>query len=532
MDPSGIQTQAGPSLPEVPFPADDTIARDASAIQQVSQMGKDATSSGKISADPGSTSFAQINGNDMLLVALPGDSAFAVYKLHRGAFDVDAVHYQLQIADGLKTWIGVADYDALRWRWFSGDSNPTEVDVTGFNHVSPQGNIYIAVLANNDTFLTVEAAWINLDAPDWVINPVSNLPRLGYVHGMAMVDGTPAIIAQQEQLVTVHNLLYCYTNTAFPAGPTDWTESEVGAGIFDPILALELIEQPGPLPGFAEIFSNNQLWYAYGTSTQPTGGGDWMYSNISSVESEELSLANIQDRAAMVFESQSAGGGAKVEYAWATAPLPTGADWLHWDVADSGDPAQNYGGLALCAVQNDLPTAIYYDYTGSGLMCFSAVQAEITAANQTYTGLVEDPPLGGGYNDVLFWQGQATMVYDQFWSVPRMARADVTHPAQPDDFSWHHDLWDRGMDSPAMVDLGGTLGIAWRDFHDYSVWFAYYDGQPGDAGGPADWKVVQVDSRVTSGDICAVVLPGNLPGISYYVDADTQLYFASTAALP
>ncbi|MCB1217745.1 hypothetical protein KDL44_10145 [bacterium] len=531
--PTGNSATAGPH--PVPFPTDTPAVHGASAIQQVSLPGSDADSSGIISANPGSASFAQVNGNDMLLVAFPGDSAFAVYGLHSGAFSSDAVHFQLQTTvPGLpaRNFIGVADFDLGRWRWFPYEQSSPQIDISGFGHVSPLGNVFVAFLANDDVALTVESCWLNLDMPVWVTQPVSSLPRMGQVHSMALVDGLPAVIAQQRQLVTDNDLLYCHTATAFPAGPADWSLSEIAAGVFDPVLALELIEQPGPLPGFAEILSSNQLWYAWADSTLPAGSGDWNYSYIANVESEEMSLARIQDRAALLYESAGSGGGTKVEYAWATAPLPTGADWLLWNVADSGDPAQNYGGLSLCAVQNDLPTAIYYDYTGSGLMLFSAIQAEITAANQTYTALVEDPPLGGGFNDVMSWQGLPTMVYDQFWSVPRLARADMVHPALPEDFSWHHDLWNRGMDSPAMADLGGTLGIAWHDFHDYSVWFAYYSGPPGDAAGPADWKVAQVDSRATSGDICIVTLPGNLPGISYYVDADTQLYFASTTALP
>ena len=496
-------------------------------------LGKDADDTGVITTNPGSASFVQQDGDKMLLVAYPADYSWAAFRLNSGAFSFNEITFQLQIANVQKLWIGVADYDAADWRWQAYDPGDPRVDVSGFNAVSPLGNAYVVFVVGEDINATIEQVAIEVDVPEWVAYPVSTLPRMGQRHGLALVDGTPAVIAQQRQTLIDNNLLYFHTNTAFPAGPTDWTQTEVQAGLFDGVQALELIEQQGPVPGFAVSYGGTSaIWYAYANSTQPTGSGDWNYSFVANNGNEELALANLSGNPGLAFENSAAGGGTKVEYAWSIAAQPLGTDWRYYSIADSGDPVQNYGGVSLCELPGGLPGAVYLDYTASEFVFFSATQPEITDPGQTSTTLVDDPPLGGAYNSLITWQGQATLVYEQLFWVPRLARAEVVHPSQPEDFGWHHDLWDGAMDSPAMAGLGSALGVVWRDFNNQSVWFAWFDGQPGDAAGPADWKVVQVEPRVTSGDLCIVVLPGNLPGLTYYVDADTQLYFTVTTALP
>lgn len=517
---------------QVPFPGGEAPLRTGSAIQLRSSLGKDAGNSGIISTDPGSSSFAMPNGNDMLLVAYPDDYAFAVYELNAGAFQFSAIHYQMTIADPQKTWLGVADYDAGRWRWQRFQPGAGMVDTSGFNATGPNGNAYLAVLAGPDTSVTVEEVWLEVDVPEWTIAPAQLSPGMGSVHALALVDGAPALVAQQYSGPGAYDTKYLYSIAQLPSGPSDWVPSDIQTGLAAPLDAVALVEQAGQVPGFAVIYSDTQqLWYNYANNSVPASG-DWNFSFVANVYSPELDMALVDGSPGIVYENLSMHGGTKAVYAWTTSAIPTSLDWDYWFAAETMDGTQDYEGLALCAVQGATPALLFYDRRSHYLDCFTAAVAQITDPAQTQVTHVDDPPLGGIVKDITEWNNGLAVVYDSVNSMyPRFAYTSNLHPDAPENFTAQHQLFYGSAYSIRTAVVGGELGAAWRDAATGAVYYAWLSGVPLDGGSAADWRVVQVEERATEGSLCLIETAG-VACISYYTTIDEMLYIARVAPMP
>jgi hypothetical protein len=162
-------------LAGLPFPVD----RKPSALTPHVLLGKDAETL---------SNGALIQGDSLLLPAGPDAPEWAIFHFVPAGIP-DHVDVVLDAAVTNRTWIGVADYVAERWR-FSGPFTDAQSIPLGPNNVSPLGNLFVVVIA--EPLFTGKVDQLQLFG--WQESPLVDAgPDSGLGCSLAVVNGNPAI---------------------------------------------------------------------------------------------------------------------------------------------------------------------------------------------------------------------------------------------------------------------------------------------------------------------------------------------------
>jgi hypothetical protein len=148
------------------------------------------------------------------------------------------------------------------------------------------------------------------------------------------------------------------------------------------------------------------------------------------------------------------------------------------------------------------------------------------------TAMVDDPMIGGAtWPRVVEYEGNAAIIYDAANSViPLYIRPMSPRPEHPGEFENRHPLSHMSADMPAVAAWQTQIGVAFRDFRDGSIKYAWYssDDPTGDGllDSGEDWRIVTVDERQTEGVVSLVFQSNGVPHVGYTVSADSLLYIA------
>jgi len=166
----------------IPFPADRRVA----VLLSSTQNGKDA-----LQRSSGVTEI----GDSLYLLPNTSGMEWAVYRF-TPVQPITLSSAQAVFAAGTidETWIGVADFSTQQWD-FSGPYSATQaVLVDSAKHLSPVGNVYVAVVCAENHHAQIDTVSLSVDN-GWVIanpNPLSPDDD-GNATSLAVVHGNPAI---------------------------------------------------------------------------------------------------------------------------------------------------------------------------------------------------------------------------------------------------------------------------------------------------------------------------------------------------
>lgn len=149
--------------PVLPFPADtEAPARLASAEDVQTKLGKETYQR---------SAGAEVNGDSLDVSAAAGELAYGLYQF-TGLADADQpLELAIERTDLQPAgyYLGIADYSAGSWLW-STEGSPSASTVTdtvpfpsGVKGISPAGNLFVVILAWDDTTLTVESVSLTSD---------------------------------------------------------------------------------------------------------------------------------------------------------------------------------------------------------------------------------------------------------------------------------------------------------------------------------------------------------------------------------
>lgn len=505
------------ALAAIPFPDGTEVHRSTSAVDQLWVAGRNAY------LDGGDT--LQI-GDTMVMTAGPAELTWAIYELYPGAFPLEQVYSSLSGVTVLENvWIGIANYGRHAWDWETAFEGSPALSVLGKNVVSPAGGLYLVVACWDDTSATVHKVWTENEVLSWATYALNPGNLSGETHSMAIVGGKAGVLLQDPNGLGNLDLYYYYATTELPTS-ADWTPTAVELNYVFPYYTLKLIDNASQ-PSYIKVNNLAQLWYGFSMDIPPTGAVSWNYSFVGDVTDPASDLALVDGQPAVIYRAESVHGGEKIMYARANHHQPIGPDWSYFTVAETEDPAQGYGGVALTTILGMLPAAAYWNETPNNFYYWTSDAALPTGPSNVVTTMVDSPWLGGAEPHLADWMGNAAIIYDSANSViPRYARPVEARPETPDEFMNRHCISHMGAQNVTVVANGSTLGMAFRDYRDGSVKYAWYDGTEADLDSGADWRVVTVDERQTSGDISLCYVLGGIPMVGYNVVADSNFYLA------
>ncbi|MCB1220188.1 MAG: hypothetical protein H7A35_09130 [Planctomycetales bacterium] len=516
-NPSLLDPSAG--LPSVA----DLDRLSATVPAQLSVLGREAV---------GSSSMAFIDNDDMLLPALPGQSSYALYSIHTGTTDVTQVGFELTdttVAENV--WIGAPDYYTGRWSFTQFTVGMNSLDVGAIRSRSYAGNVYIAILTHDDTFTRVKRCYVDLEVPEWRRYTIDATGSPGIRSAMAMIGNTPGIVYERYDGGGTYELVMAGTTSLTPLSPADWNITFIQPGFVDPVFGLDLISVDNK-PGMAMMMDHltpglTNVWYAHGNVAQPPTGAGWTWSHVGvGVDSDEISLASVDGKPAVAFESREANNGNSIHYGYASRPDPQDSlDWTVVVAADSFDPLYDYSGIRLFNYLNH-PALLFYDHIDQFIEYGYGATSTPTGPADFSNGYVAPDQFSGEGIAGIEYGGLPVVLYtDSSGSGLHYARGTSATPAAPEDYNQKHVIDPRLVGNRIEIvrpPLG--LGIAYREGSSGSLIYAWIDsGTPGSGGA---WHMAPVDDRPMSGDIGLVIMQDGNPGICYHTVNPDALQFA------
>lgn len=216
-----IGCATGPSLPEggeprvapPPFdlPLPDETGRQASFAVVLTAMGHESfdQSAGAVPMLP-----------QMQLPAGPGGLEWAIYQLNTSGHPVIGLEVTFEVLSGEGCWIGLPDYNGGSWNV----GGPFTGTVASFgppdpDWISPLNNLYVAVIAHDDSTVVVNQVSASVDIPLWQDHIVDPDAGRGQFSSLAVHEGMP--------IIAYHNaanggLRFARALIAAPAQETDW----------------------------------------------------------------------------------------------------------------------------------------------------------------------------------------------------------------------------------------------------------------------------------------------------------------------
>lgn len=472
--------------------------------------------------------LAMADGTSLLLPANPGELSYAIYEFHTGAYEFNRINLDLaDVTQADHLWFGVANYSRLPrvWEWTPGSAGFDHLDMpSGYNR-SGDGFAYVAVAAYDDTVVRINYLSLTLDLPDITTQRLASGNSDGQLSAVARIGDKPLVLFQQDTGQGTHDLRLAIAATALPNSPADWTLADVYLGYPD-AYQLRMIEANN-VPGLALMFSDMQVWYAYGDSAAPADAGHWNWSSPATAFTvDSLDLALVQNSPALVYIGQNANGGEQVVYARSSIPEPTGTpDWDQFVMGAAWTPGQNYSFARLTALEGDQPALTFYD-NETNLLTYVYSPNALPLSSADLTVATVDTELYMGQPSAIFqFLGAPGIIYHAFGDDLYFSRCLTKTPAGPDEFVNRHVLAS-GAASTALeaMPIPDGIGVAYRDHATGAVKFAWTQG--GTVGSGSEWKTVTVDERLTEGSIGMTVLSDGSAAVVYRTPVDDSLNYA------
>jgi len=523
---TGLAAQPAGALPAqptamlagVPLPPEDA-PRDTQALTPLIVEGAQTFQTG---------GMAMVDGTALLLPANPGQLSYAIYEFHTGAYEFNRINLDLaDVTQADHLWFGSANYSHLPrvWDWTQGSAGLSYLDMPSSFNRNIDGFAYIVVAAYDDTLVRINNLWLSLDLPEVTTMRLASGNSDGQLSDIALIGDKPVVIFQQETGEGTHDLRLAIASTALPNSPADWTLADVYLG-YPGAYQLRLIEANN-VPGFALIFSDLQVWYAYGDSAAPVDAGQWNWSSpAQAFTAESLDLALVQNSPALVYIGQDLNGGEQVVYARSNIPEPTGTpDWDKFVMGEAWSPAQQYSFVRLTSLEGDQPALTFYD-NETNLLTYVYSPNSLPLSSAELTIVTADAAIYMGQPSAIFqFIGAPGFIYHAFGDDLYFSRCLTKTPAGPEDFTNRH-VMARGAHSTALeaVPIPDGIAVAFQDHASGAVKLAWTRG--GTVGSGAEWKTVTVDDRLTEGSIRMSVLDDGSAAIVYRTQADDSLNYA------
>ncbi|MCB1186634.1 hypothetical protein KDL29_05635 [bacterium] len=222
-------------------------------------------SGGNVIVDPG-ISLTMLSGNASI--------SWAVYEVFNAGSECDAIELQYSNAT-TPVYLAVADFGLGRWnivQQFTAGSGSLFQNIDQQAWYSPLHRQYVALIA-------ADGGDLRIDNFEYLVERMDQVPGIAIDAanpGIEAVEcnGRPAIVYKDES----DRLLFALANSASPAGPADWTTSEITSSEFCYYWRVEM-HKGKPVVLYVDE-NDSSLWIAAASKSLPLQVGDWQKQQL------------------------------------------------------------------------------------------------------------------------------------------------------------------------------------------------------------------------------------------------------------
>ena len=157
-----------------------------------------------------------------------GELAGAIYALPVNGFSYNEVYFTVDITDPAKAWFAIGDYNSGCWDLTPATTGITSVAPPYPTAHAPDGNTYFAVLAWDDTSVTMHDMSVAPNIPNWQIHVVDNDTGVSAYNGdMVLIDGHLYAVYYVYESGVVDELRLARATETVPTETAHWAKSSV-----------------------------------------------------------------------------------------------------------------------------------------------------------------------------------------------------------------------------------------------------------------------------------------------------------------
>lgn len=514
---SQLQSAANPSPPSFSLPLPVDAPREAGMRVYLSVSGDNPHA---YSGDP------LIGDGTLEMAAAAGDLQYAIYRLSTAGHPLETIEVNLSTMAGEGCWLAIADYAQGTWDISGPHSSGTLVNSEPEQDwVSPGNYFYIAVLAHDNTTVSVSRVLAAVDMPAWQKHVIEGPDSCGRYSSLANLNGRPAV---SYHSYTQWVLRFALANSAAPSLTADWsihTPDDGGGGVDHVGNQSSLGVFDGkPLIAYAST-SLSALKIATTLEAEPDAAEDWQTYELEPLSIQNtgcISLASVGGLPALAFGEREPGWG--MSYAYASQAVPALEDW---QVTPAYAPADEFQRLRLVELGGHPAISMQLGFTDTSLVFVqSGTAAPLTPAD--WAAHTVDSGDNAGYGcDMLVLDGRPAIGYlKPDADLVLLAHAQTATPASSID--WDTSTVDGSAGAEAHVGMALVAGrpcLAYWDAGSEAVWCAW--AKITAPAVPSDWAFTLVDWGLgTSGGQVSVADIGGLPAITYYDSENSDLKYA------
>ena len=154
------------------------------------------------------------------LLANADEMEYAVYRLATAGSPLLGIEVSFDVTAGEQCWVGLPDYSREAWSFMGPyDAGPATFSTVDPYWVSPDNDLFVAVVAFDGTTVLVNQLSASADVLLWQNHVVDDTPACGMSNSIASLDGK-LVIAYYNS--TTDNLRYARSSVAAPSQTSDW----------------------------------------------------------------------------------------------------------------------------------------------------------------------------------------------------------------------------------------------------------------------------------------------------------------------
>ncbi|MCB1216507.1 hypothetical protein KDL44_03900 [bacterium] len=430
---------------------------------------------------------ASTDGNALKLQSTGQTLSWGIWQISAAGSELENVQVFLDIEPGDQAYMAVANYSAGSWDFLDPVDGSTTINLDNASHLSPMGNVHIAVVAAGGDQLLVERLIQTTDRTGWAIVRVHAGEKIGRLCNVISLNGKPAVCYLENRGADFYRINYAYSTTELGLFPGDWRIVQVLDHGADLSMHMELI---GGNPAIVYI-ARPEEDVCYTRSTTPTGSqpGDWpapitveSANNVGSY----CRLAEVQGHPAIVFKDNT---NDLLRYARSSTPDGIGnGDWsARVTVASSGDIRSSD-----LAVINGNPTVVYRKSIDHSIHYRrSLTPLGTSAADWNVVAAVDNSPEPIGLLRLETIAGNPAVFHSDLDTRNLyMSRSASTTGGLMADWNLFHTIDDSGdvniYIDVAMID--GRPAVAYEDYVNRRLVFAHSNSTTGIGPGGTTWQ--------------------------------------------
>lgn len=496
------------ALPNIPV---GQPARIASGTEIAGQAGKDFHSR--------STHNTTVNGLKLQLHPGPFETAWAVFEFNVSGFDYGVLHINATVNNPQKAWYALADYNTGQWQYFPATEVDSQLQPLQGENRSHLGNAYLAVIAFDETFVSFEGFYTEINVPDWQSYALVDGNLTGWISDMELINDR-LYLAHQRFAFPFTNIARAMVDEPIQADDWDIRTAIINFQAAD--LDLEVVDG---LPAMTLIDDQSgKLSYYFANGLEPFTEADWTGYTIAPVknlpsELQPQALTDVSGRPAVVYARPD---GLQSEVWYGVGDLsqpPTANEWSHHFLGSFGLIAPTHGGLAITSAGSN-PVVSLHAWANDTLYYARGASANpLDSSGWTKYDIVANGGVGEPtkivvVNDVPYI-AMRRGDNNQLWFMP----ATEADPQKTSGWGMHLIASDVGPQIDLTARPGSGFALVWRDVFD-SVYYAETDLDNPTKG--SDWRVSEVRFNVgTNGDVSVAIAETGRPYLAFVVDSDT-----------